>query len=152
MHLLLSLANMKLLFDAPNIDVNIVNDYGRNILYLALNADEKDIEMFKLMLNVPNIDVNIVHTNGTNILHEAVFETDTIEMLRLLINHPRLTTFTLNLESLGVTPVMRAVIYQNMEALALLVADLRVDLDTIDNEMKNLADNEMESVEEEVKR
>ena len=59
---------------------------------------------------------------------------DSIELLKLLLGHPRLTALTLNKKDkvYGVTPVMQAVMSNRLEQLAVLVADPRVDLDTTD--------------------
>ena len=125
---------LKLLLDVPGIDVNIVNNYGGSAVHVALGKT-KSLEVLKLLLDVPNIDVNIVNNVGESVVHEAVNENN-IEGLKLLLGHPNLTTLTLNQkkERNGSSPVMLALKWNRLEHLALLVADLRVDLDTIDKE------------------
>ena len=92
----------------------------------------------KLLLNVPNIDVNITDDEGQSLLHLVVIANN-IEGLKLLLNHPDFTAPNLNhRNSMGDTPVMLAVLYDRLEHLAVLAADLRVDLDTTDNEGRSL--------------
>ena len=92
----------------------------------------------KLLLNVPNIDVNITDDEGQSLLHLVVIANN-IEGLKLLLNHPDFTAPTLNhRNSMGDTPVMLAVLYDRLEHLAVLANDLRVDLDTTDNEGRSL--------------
>merc|ERR1712126_630331 len=75
---------------------------------------------------------NIVNNYGHTALHCAVI-VNNIEGLKLLHSHPSLTALTLNQKdkNFGATPVMWAVRSGELEQLALLAADPRVDLDTI---------------------
>ena len=122
---------LKLLLNAPGINVNIVDNEGQSALHRAVS--ENNIEGLKLLLEVPSIDVNIVDNRGRNAVHQAVTD-DNIWALKLLLNHPGTTILTLNLkDTYGLTPVMRAVKYEeNSRCLKLLAADPRVDLDTTD--------------------
>ena len=144
---------VELLLNTPNIDVNWRSEYG-DYLYLLLDQEIVDIdgwsalhhavytnnnEALKLLLNVPNIDVN-----SCSAMHTAVY-LDRIEALKLLLSHPSLTALTLNKKFSiqysplkGVTPVMRAVIENSLEQLALLAADPRVDLETTDMRGRSL--------------
>ena len=72
-------------------------------------------------------------------VHRAVYK-DNFEGLKLLLSHPSLTALTLNQkdEWYGATPVMWAVIKNQLELLAVLVAEMRVNLDTTDLEGRSL--------------
>jgi len=128
---------LKLLLEVPNIDVNIVDHCGLSALYMACRG--KCNEALKVLLNVPAIDVNIVDNNGYSAVHTTAFENN-IEGLKLLLSHPSLTALTLNKkdERFGHTPVMWALKGSTLKYLEVLVADPRVDLDTIDKEGKSL--------------
>ena len=128
---------MKLLLDVPSIDVNIKNNLGESALHLAVLED--NVEALKLLLNVPCIDVNIVDNNGQSALHLAVLW-NKLEAFKLLLSHLSMTALALNQRDndYGSTPVMRAVKMNRLEHLALLAADLRVDLDTTDNKGRTL--------------
>ena len=128
---------LKLLLDIPNIDVNIVTNSGWSAVYLA--AFKNNIEALKLLLNVPNIDVNIVNNCGRSAVHAAVVD-ENIEVLKLLLSQPDLTILNHRDRYGGATPVMLAVQGNKLKALALLVADLRVNLDTNDKEGRSLED------------
>ena len=131
---------LKLLLNVPNIDVNIVDNHGRSALHHAVTHD---IEGLKLLLSHPAIDVNIVDNYGASAVFNAV-EVNNIEVLKLLLSHPSLTARTLNQKDnrYGATPLMRAVrlIYSGLSLgqMELLFADLRVDLDTTDEEGRSL--------------
>jgi len=78
--------------------------------------------------------VNILDNNGASPVHRAVLGLwDNIEGLKLLLKHPGLSALTLNKkdEEYCKTPVMLAVSLYKLEFVALLAADLRVDLDDI---------------------
>ena len=132
---------LKLLLDVPNIDVNIVNNDGESALHVAASCDNS--EAVELLLNVPNIDVNILDNQGMSAVHQCISGSmfgENIEVLKLLLAHPNLTTFTLNHKDKfeHSTPVMEAVKMNRLEELAVLIADLRVDLDTTDREGRSL--------------
>ena len=130
---------LKLLLDLPTIDtMSIVDDYDDlgGAVYRAVKDNNN--EGLKLLLNnVQNIGVNIV-ADGRNAVHWAVVNNN-MEVLNLLLSHPSLTAFTLNQREnmFGATPVMWATMYDRLEALALLAADLRVDL-SIPNKWESL--------------
>ena len=127
---------LKLLFAVPNIDVNIVSILGESaLLHLVI---DNNIEGLKLLLNVPDSDVNIVDNDCASAVHWAVYK-DNIEALKLLLSHPSLTALTLNKRDTryGFT-VMHTVMWNKLKHLALLTADLRIDLDTTDKEGKSL--------------
>ena len=93
-----------------------------------------NIEALKLLLDFPGIDVNIVDNYGNGLLgcHK-------LDVLKLLLSHPGLTCLTLNQrQKIGATPVMIAAMNNKVENLEILAADLRVDLDTTDNEGRRL--------------
>ena len=85
--------------------------------------------------------MNILDNNGASPVHWAVFGLwDNIEGLKLLLKHSGLSALTLNKkdEEYCKTPVMLAVSLDRLEFVALLAADLRVDLDTTDMWGKSL--------------
>ena len=129
-----------LLLKTPNIDVNQKDEWGHSGLNWAVFSRNSDA--FKLLLNIPNIDVNS-EDDSRSAVYVAVFH-DNVTALKLLLNHPSLTAATLNKEekTTGDTPAMRAAKknYGNgtVQCLALLAADLRVDLDTTDKEGRRL--------------
>ena len=85
-----------------------------------------------------NIDVNIADSKGRSAVHMAGLYTS-IGGLMLLLSHQSLTDFTLNQKyNNGDTLVMLAVRRNQLEHLALLAADPRVDLDTTDKEGRSL--------------
>ena len=128
---------VKLLLNVPNIDVNIVDPEGRTAVHHAVVYN--NIEGLKLLLDVPGIDVNIVDDMGRSAVHWAVNQ-DNSKALKLLLSHPGLTSHTLNQKMDGFsrgqknaknkTPVKSAIQGNRLKCLSLLVADLRVDLDT----------------------
>ena len=122
-----------LLLKTPNIDVNQKNDWGSFALNNAVY--NSNIEALKLLLDFPSIDVNIVDNYGNSLmgcLHK-------VDVLKLLLSHPGLTSLTLNQkQKTGATPVMIAAMKNKLEHLAILAADLRVDLDTMDKEGRGL--------------
>lgn len=128
---------VKLLLKVPNIDVNIVDPQGRSAVHHAVVYN--NIEGLKLLLDVPGIDVNIVDDMGRSAVHWAVNQ-DNSKALKLLLSHPGLTSHTLNQKMDGFsrgqknaknkTPVKSAIQGNRLKCLSLLVADLRVDLDT----------------------
>ena len=128
---------VKLLLKVPNIDVNIVDPEGRTAVHHAVVYN--NIEGLKLLLDVPGIDVNIVDDKRRSALHWAVNQ-DNSEALKLLLSHPGLTALTLNQKlnwfsrgqknAKNKTPVRSAIQGNRLKCLSLLVADLRVDLDT----------------------
>lgn len=135
-----------LFLSTPNIDVNQQNNQGRCSLHFAAKDEQntKNNEALKLLLNTPSIDVNIVDKRGRSAVYWAV-DGDNIECLKLLLSHPSLTAPTLNMKTkyygygdYGYTPVMLAVRMNRLKHLELLVADPRVDLDTIDKEGRSL--------------
>ena len=72
-------------------------------------------------------------------MHRAVLGLwDNIEGLKLLLKHPGLSALTLNKkdEEYCKTPVMLAVSLYKLEFVALLAADLRVDLDDIEGSVQ----------------
>ena len=91
------------------------------------------------MLNVPTIDVNIVNSRGHSLLHRAVIGGN-VKGLKLLLSHPSLTAVTLNQKDkyIGATPLMWAARDGRLKPLAVLAADPRVDLYTIDKEGRSL--------------
>ena len=111
-------------------DVNTRDNKGQSALHGAVRSS--CIDALELLLSHTNIDVNIVGNDGESAVHHAV-EKNNIEALKLLLNHPGLTALTLNQKDWrGYTPYMRAVDAKERECLALFAADLRVDLDTTD--------------------
>ena len=129
-----------LLLKTPKIDVNLKDSDLSFALNLAVWYNNN--EAFAMLLNVPNIDVNIVDKIGQTALYLAIRKNN-IEALKLLLSHPSLTALTLNQKDKekGATPVMWAVKWDRLEHLALLAADPRVDLDTIDKEGRGLEQN-----------
>jgi len=130
---------LKLLLDVPIIDVNKRDNQGMTGLMLAVtNHHNSVVELLK----APNIDVNMKTACGDSLLHLALgcAKYYNIETFKLLLNHPSLTTLTLNHKNkvYGETPVMHAVIRKKKQHLALLIADLRVDMDTTDMEGRSL--------------
>ena len=145
LHLAVTFENieaLKLLLNVPNIDVNIVDTDGESAVHMVVVKD--NIEALKLLLNVPNIDVNIEikggEYKGMSAVHMAAWLNNNIEVLKLLLSHPSLTALTLNQKNEwhGATPVMLAVISNELKHLELLAADPRVDLDTTDKEGRSL--------------
>jgi len=138
---------LKLLLEVPSIDVNIVDHRGWSALYMTLLAGldfsvqcrNKNSEALKVLLEVPTIDVNTVDNTGENAVHWAL-NSERFEGLKLLLCHPSVTALTLNQkdECFGDTPVMRAVKGNTLKYLEVLVADPRVDLDTIDKKGRSL--------------
>ena len=132
---------LRLLLEVPTIDANIVNNNGWSAVHVAV--DSKNNEALKLLLKVPTIDVNIVNDGGESAVHRAVIHNN-IEGLKMLLRarQPSLTALTLNQKDnrYGATPLMRAVrlICSSMGQMELLFADLRVDLDTTDQEGRSL--------------
>jgi len=126
---------VKLLLKTPNIDVNQKNDWGSFALNNAVY--NSNIEALKLLLDFPSIDVNSVDNYGNSLVgcHK-------IDVLKLLLSHPGLTSLTLNQKQKknGATPVMVAAMRNKLEHLAILAGDLRVDLDTKDKEGRSLED------------
>jgi len=115
------------------LDVNQRNDWGSFALKNAV--DNSNIEALKLLLDCPSIDVNSVDNYGTSLVgcHQ-------IDVLKLLLSHPGLSALTLNQKQKknGATPVMIAAMRNKLEHLAMLAADLRVDLDILDKEGRSL--------------
>jgi len=129
---------LKLLLNVPNIDVN-----SCSALQCAVIVDNREA-LKLLLLSVPSLDVNSVEDCGQTALHlTIIYSYNNIEALRLLLSHPSLTAHTLNKKNKdkGDTPVMLAVRKNKFEHLALLAADPRVDLDTIDKEGRSLEEN-----------
>ena len=126
---------VKFLLKTPSIDVNQKNDWGSFALNNAVY--NSNIEALKLLLDFPSIDVNSVDNYGNSLVgcHK-------IDVLKLLLSHPGLTSLTLNQKQKknGATPVMVAAMRNKLEHLAVLAADLRVDLDTKDKEGRSLED------------
>jgi len=87
--------------------------------------------------------------SGRSAVHWAVVNNN-MEVLNLMLSHPSLTAFTLNQKEnlFGATPVMWATMYGRLEALALLAADLRVDL-SIPNKWESLEERARSSSEPE---
>ena len=131
---------VELLLNTPNIDVNLKSIWGRCALHCAVRS--KNNEALKLLLDVPNIDVNIVDSDGESAVHQAVWqesESDSIEILKLVLCHPSLTALTLNhKDKWGDTAVMQAVRRNKVEHLVVLIADPRVDLETSDEDGRSL--------------
>jgi len=112
------------------VNINTKGEKGwTGLMWAVRNSHNSVVE---LLLKTPNIDVNIVNNYGHTALHCAVI-VNNIEGLKLLHSHPSLTALTLNQKdkNFGATPVMWAVRSGELEQLALLAADPRVDLDTI---------------------
>ena len=113
-------------------------------LYKNPESSENN-DVLKLLLDAPTIDVNSVDTNGRSAVNRAVFF-KRIEGLKLLLSQPRLTNLSINKKDIdGNTSVMLAVkqarypvTYLRNRYLEVLAADLRVDLDTTDNEGRSL--------------
>ena len=123
---------VELLLKTPNIDVNQKNYWGAFALNNAVY--NSNIEALKLLLDLPSIDVNIVDNYGNSLVgfHK-------LDVLKLVLSHPGLTALTLNQKQKnGATPVMIAAMKNKLEHLAILAADLRVDLDTMDKEGRSL--------------
>ena len=106
----------------------------------SLAVSNDNIEGLKLLLDFQTIDVNIVANDGRSALHVAVLNRNNTEPLKLVLTHPGLSALTINQKDIRdeATPVMRAVLENRLEHLALLGADLRVDLDTTDWHGRNL--------------
>ena len=116
--------------------MNIQDKDGETAVHMA--AVFNNTEALKLLLDVPGADVNIQDKDGRTAVHWAA-EFNNTEALKLLLDHTSLTALTLNQKKMvGWTPVMIAVICKRLEALAMLCADQRVDLDTTDNEGQSL--------------
>ena len=128
---------VELLLKTPTIDVNQKDDAGECALYWAVA--EHNNEVVTLLLNVPTIDVNIVNSRGHSLLHRAVIGGN-VKGLKLLLSHPSLTAVTLNQKDkyIGATPLMWAARDGRLKPLAVLAADPRVDLYTIDKEGRSL--------------
>ena len=125
-----------MLLKVPNIDANTVDNHGQSALHYAM--DQNDIEALKLLLSVPNIDVNILNNNGWSAVSMAVNDNN-MEVSKLMLSHPGLTALTLNhKDNYGAAPVMWAVVKKQVELLEVLVADMRVNLDTTDLEGRGL--------------
>ena len=126
---------LKLLLEV-NVDVNLVDDCGRSVVHQAIICD--NTEGLKQLVGVSSINVNILDRAHRSAVFWAVKE-DRMEGLKLLLSHPNLTALTINhKDSQGNTPVMRAVIEGRSEHLRVLADDLRVDLDTTDEEGRSL--------------
>merc|ERR1712130_213942 len=144
---------LMLLLNVPNIDVNcgppvdcmlygLQYDYLWSPLHFAVSKHKS--EALKLLLKTPNINVNSVTDYGQTALHLASrYGYNNIDAMKLLLSHPSLTALTLNQKDkeYGDTPVNMAVRYHSLELLALLAADPRVDLDTIDKDIFMRQDN-----------
>ena len=105
-----------------------------------IDAVFNNIEKLKLLLAVPGVDVNIQDEDGETAVHFAARENNT-EALKLLINHTSSSALILNQKyKQGRTPAMLAVLLNQLEAVAILCADPRVDLDTTDNKGQSLED------------
>ena len=121
-----------LLLKTPNIDVNQKNNWGAFALNNAVY--NSNIEALKLLLDFPSIDVNIVDNYGNSLVgcHK-------LDVLKLLLSHQGLSSLTLNQKQKnGATPVMIAAMRNKLEHLEIFAADLRVELDTKDQEGRSL--------------
>ena len=141
---------LSLLLSSPNINVNLkTKNHGGCALHFALYKlpeSPENNDALKLLLDAPTIDVNRVDTiTGQSAVNRAV-SFKRIEGLKLLLSHPRLTNLSINKKDIdGNTPVMLAMKQADYPATSLanrylevLAADLRVDLDTTDNEGRSL--------------
>ena len=128
---------VEILLDTPNIDVNLRANDGYCALSWAVFS--KNNEALKLLLNVPSIDVNIV-LNGESAVYGALKHKN-IEGAKMLISHPKLTSLTYN--QLG-SEVMKSLTtnwdIEELEQLALLAADLNVDIDVTKEAWKFLVE------------
>ena len=88
------------------------------------------------MLDYPTTDLNCSDSCGQTVLHFAA-ENDNVEAVQLILADQRLQT--VNQKNIyGLTPVMLAVMQNNLNALRAFVANPRVDLDTVDGLGKTL--------------
>ncbi len=123
------IAFMKSLLLRPDIDVNIPSREGDSPLFHALPSY---IEHAKLLLADPRLDVNIATFHGKSaLMHYAGQCTDHRHALifKLLLEHPRID---INKETPGgETALFNAVSNGCVENLKTLLADPRLDADTI---------------------
>ena len=88
------------------------------------------------MLEEATTDLNCSDSCGQTALHFAA-ENDNVEAVQLILADQRLQT--VNQKNIyGLTPVMLAVMHNNVNTLRLFVANPRVDLDTVDGLGKTL--------------
>ena len=92
--------------------------------------------MVRNLLDDPTLDLNCSDSCGQTALHFAA-ENDNVEAVLLILADHRL--LTVNQKNIyGLTPVMLAVMHNNVNTLRAFVAHPKVDLDTVDGLGKTL--------------
>ncbi len=126
---------MKLILQAPNLDVNALDDKGNNALTLA--ATKGRMGCMRLLLSHPSIQVNKCDANGHLPLIQALSYNHQ-DCVRLLLAAPGINVNSRN--RAGDTPLVWAAAKGNTEAVRALLRVPNIELDVIDGDGKSAYD------------
>ena len=108
--------------------VNSEDEFATTGLMWAVMNKHNSI--VRLLLEKPTVDLNSTDNNGRAALHHAAI-VDNFEAVQLLLANPR-HKMANHEDDVGLTPVMLANKFENMNALRMLVVHRSVDLDIWD--------------------
>ena len=114
------------------VDVNTKGRGGQTGLMQALR--ERQTAVVKFLLWQAGVDVNISDRSDSTALHYAVFHDETSEFLAILLSRSDLTILVNHKGVGGQTPLLRAVQYNAVRCVQVLISDNRTDPNIKDND------------------
>ncbi|XP_063170983.1 uncharacterized protein LOC134505270 isoform X1 [Candoia aspera] len=105
---------------SQKLDLSIVDEKNRNLLFLATIHDQSKILDYFLEMALPVPDVNQAAENGNTPLHAAV-NTGKMHLISLLLHYPGINVNVQNPQCDGATPLHLAIVYGHLGICYLLL-------------------------------
>ncbi|XP_026543137.1 uncharacterized protein LOC113425272 [Notechis scutatus] len=105
---------------SQKLDLSIVDEKNRNLLFLATIYDQSKILEYFLEMALPVPDINQAAENGNTPLHAAV-NTGKMHLISLLLHYPGINVNVQNPQCDGATPLHLAIVYGHLGICYLLL-------------------------------